>query len=1254
MALAIASATAIVSLSDLNSANASVRTFTATAAGSSWATAANWSGAAVPTATDSAELPDGGSIALTGAQSIQTFAFTGAAARVVGNNAATGGSSLQLNGNSTTPLINVTSTGNFTLNGANIGGGSGPMSLLLNASGDFNVVNAATTLTVTTAIGEINGVRALSINGNGGAGTIILGGTDSFSGGIKVAGGVLQLNTALSTNGTTPNKISFTGGMLELNNGPTIGGLSSAGGAGIIEALGANAMVIAQDDNETYTGLLRNGAGTLTVTKAGPGMLTLSGSGNTFTGQLAVVGGTLMADHTGSTARQFGNGSNPLVMQGGAIAMNGNATVGGPEDHEGFATTSLNGSDNVFSVTPGANLTSMDLAAISHNPTATADFRVNGAGQGQITTSSTNDSTGILGPWATYLGDDWATVNGTNQIVAFTGYAFKNDPSTWLATDHVSYSGSNADVSAPTTITSLRFDPSIADLQLAHVLNIDSGATLTVGDGGILSTSRVTNSTINGPGAITSGTSTLFIHTNGGSTIVNAPVTNNTSGSVTVVHSGPGFYQPMATNTYSGDTVVNSGSILVDANDGATLTNKGAAGALGAGNNIQLNGGTLAIRADSSPVSTDRDIQLSGVAGLDVSGTATFSGLISDPTIKGTLNLDGPGVVALTNAANSYQGGTRINGGVLMLTNDALGNGSGSVVLNGGTLSIDGSMSFTTGRTLVSNLPVLPINVDGTNTGSMGTGNTSGKILTTGTLLKSGTGTLTLGLNVVNTGNKVLITGGNLAIAADAELGAVPATLVPDAVELQGGTLRFFSSGTQGLSLNANRGVQVDAAGGTLDFSYSSGVPFIQYPISGTGRLIKNGTSTVSSNSSHSFSGGLDIVEGRWNVTVPGAAGTGSIIMEGGSALASPKDGNGQITPLAQLGIGSSNLNLTLTLSNNILLAPVGSGTNSFEVNTTDNLVLNGVISGTGGIGKGQVAGTTGTLTLGGSNTYSGPTNIALGTLALGANEVIPNSSAVNVTAGASMYLNGHTETIGSLLGAGTVDTGTGGTLIVGADNTAATYSGALQGSGGVTKIGTGSQTFSGSNTYTGLTTVKAGNLALTGALAQGRVITGGGADIQGGRMVFSDNSQAATIKGLLKTSFQNNGFNNTNQIRSTTATSTRGLGYVDNGTTFTVGYTYYGDTNLNGTVDTADFTAMSQHFGNTNLATAGSPTWSEGDFNYDGVINALDFNAIATNFGATPALTAPPALGSVVPEPASLALVCLGAGLLKRRARRR
>lgn len=95
--------------------------------------------------------------------------------------------------------------------------------------------------------------------------------------------------------------------------------------------------------------------------------------------------------------------------------------------------------------------------------------------------------------------------------------------------------------------------------------------------------------------------------------------------------------------------------------------------------------------------------------------------------------------------------------------------------------------------------------------------------------------------------------------------------------------------------------------------------------------------------------------------------------------------------------------------------------------------------------------------------------------------------------------------------------------------------------------------------------------------------------------------------------------------------------------------FTYFGDADLDGQVTTSDFTILSQNFNSAGV-------WAKGDFNYDGKINALDFNALATNYGS-PALGAlalgAPGLGSLVPEPVSIALLSIASLACARRRRR-
>jgi autotransporter-associated beta strand protein len=98
--------------------------------------------------------------------------------------------------------------------------------------------------------------------------------------------------------------------------------------------------------------------------------------------------------------------------------------------------------------------------------------------------------------------------------------------------------------------------------------------------------------------------------------------------------------------------------------------------------------------------------------------------------------------------------------------------------------------------------------------------------------------------------------------------------------------------------------------------------------------------------------------------------------------------------------------------------------------------------------------------------------------------DLIPDASAVAVDPLATLDLNGHAETIGSLAGGGNVQLGSGTLTVAGVNASPTDFSGKITGSGSLVKNGSGTLILSGStNDYAGNTAVGDGTLTVTGKL---------------------------------------------------------------------------------------------------------------------------------------------------------------------------
>jgi fibronectin-binding autotransporter adhesin len=1215
------------------------------------------------------------SIGTIGAIGVAQALGQGTAAVNLGN-AVTSGALLYTGGGATTDHTFVlgdaggqvgTTTNNLTFTGNISGSGS-----LTKISTGALILSGAKTFTgnVNIQSGVLSGNQIASF----GAGSTITLGSASATGTLQYSG---------SSGGMSKNVVLAGAGSIQsLNNTLTING-------GVDTTASGYALTVGGASNVTIGTLGITGAGSLT--KNGTGTVTLAAANN-YTGATTVSAGTLLI--SGASGAITGT-SSPILVAGGSLlkldnTINNNDRL--PDgtaislDSSGFEfSADLNtptvetagalqiaGSTTVSATTAvaGAGGASITFASLSRNSGSTVNFNVLAPGQADLKFSSApalND--GIIGGYATANTTDWATLSG-GAVVPLATYNTAADPNTWSAADNVNAVTSGS-LTASNTINSLKITGSPVAISIAagQTLNIDAGGVLAVGGG----------HSINGAGSVTAGSTAgaeLFalVPTSGDVLTISAAIVNNVGGAVGLTKGGAGtVVLDSASNSYTGNTSIAQGLLQlsstgvipsasnVDVASGATFDVNGQTrtiGALSGAGAVTLGAGSLT--AGGSNASTSYSGVMSGAGSFIKAGNGTMT------LIAGT--------------ASTYAGPTTINGGTLIVPADnrlgaVPGAATTNINLNAATLQLPNAITLGTNRGIA--LGSASSTIDTPN--SANSTSYAGIISGTGTLTKTGAGTLVIVTAQSTYTGGTIIKPGTISVTTDRNFGAIPGSLQLANITLDGGVIRFTSSG--GTDINANRGMTVTANGGTVDYSQSSGTPNINYRItSSTGSFTKLGLRTILSNIAQpTMNGDLIIGQGRWNTQIAGAAGNGTIRMQ---SIADS---------FAQLGIGGTNLGLTVTLTNPIVLNPTGNGVNSFEVNnstpTQNNLILNGAISGPGGLTKGQVAGTTGILTLGGTNTYSGPTTINLGTVSVGTSSNLGDGSVTNgiVFGGGTLQATGtvasgaRNVTLNSA--GGTVDTNVNSVTLGNVDGG---FAFTKNSTGELTvnhvrastlTVNNGRLTAASSGTAGGVSVV---NSTALGATAQldlknnhlidhttgvgtwtGSAYTGITGSIASGR-----NGGAWNGNGIITSSGSGNfttlGVATAAQVKGIAATATATwAGQTVTGSDALAMYTYGGDANLDGKINVDDYTRIDF---NVPLGASG---WYNGDFNYDGKINVDDYTIIDFNVGiqGSPFFTAGGAgSGAVsglsgvaaVPEPASLGLVVASAaGIFARRRRR-
>lgn len=185
---------------------------------------------------------------------------------------------------------------------SNIATNSGNITL----SGNASIVTRSFGLTFDGSIGESGGSRTLTIAGDAASTTTTLGGSNTFSGGLTIANPstvngiatkfIAGSDTAFGTGPLTVGTTAFGTSSVTVDlNGKaiTIGGLSGGRLNYYIQSdNGAATLTVTNSTAYTFSGIIRDGAGSVALIKGNTGMLTLSGT-NTYSGTTIISNGTL-------------------------------------------------------------------------------------------------------------------------------------------------------------------------------------------------------------------------------------------------------------------------------------------------------------------------------------------------------------------------------------------------------------------------------------------------------------------------------------------------------------------------------------------------------------------------------------------------------------------------------------------------------------------------------------------------------------------------------------------------------------------------------------------------------------------------------------------------------------------------------------------------------------------------------------------------------------------------------------------------
>ncbi|MEI6077925.1 MAG: autotransporter-associated beta strand repeat-containing protein, partial [Verrucomicrobiota bacterium] len=831
-----------------------------------------------------------------------------------------------------------------------------------------------------------------------------------------------------------------------------------------------------------------------------PSSVIFNNAGNNYTFSGSAIGGATNVQKVGGGTVTLNNAN---TFPGGISIFAGTVNVGN-NAALGTGTVTLNG---------GTLQNSAGLTGVT-NPIAI------GSGGGTITLGQANNIT-FTGP---------LSGSGNLTIAPPVGY---------LASLYLSFSTNTASgtITIPNSSGNnqivTRFGAATAG-SAAAAWSIggagDRGTTFDFGAG------TISFGSLSGSGLIqgnSSGTHTMSVGALNANSTFSGTI-KDTTGNVALTKVGTGTLRLTGANTYSGQTTVSNGELVVStafASSGNFVVNAGA---------------TLGVTNDSSASATIGNLTNAAGSALEfqnVSSTTTPLVAAANVTFNGacTVNITGPsglavGVYPLVSYSSKFTGAfanlqlqlpsgfggvlaSNANHIALSVTNVPAPSAPATLAATAGNAQVGLSWSAATyargywiQRSLTSGIGYALVG------SAAGTTFTDTTVTNNQTYYYVVTATNISGISGVSpeasaTPRQVFVWSGavsanwNFATTNWANAGVYSngVTVQFDDTVLSNTAVAISSTVTPVLTVVNNT---------TNSYSFSGSA------LAGTGPLLKTGSGTLTLGSANTYSGGTIINNGTVQI------GSGSASSENTNAL-----GSGLVTVnaggLAKFVPGSTptvyKFNNSFAVNGGTLWgddgvqhlgtgagAKINIGSAGATINSlwaAKDVYLDGQLTGSGAItiedsnaGKSYSGGII--YVTGSSNTYNGTVTIAgAGYLGLGTSNAFASATIVNnsggnssgslTTASGLIFYNGTANVTAASLGAlagsgnlilqaGTAGNGSAVSLTIGGLNTNSTYSGGISGSGSITKTGTGTLGLTGWNTYTGPTTVSNGELVVS------------------------------------------------------------------------------------------------------------------------------------------------------------------------------